>query len=319
MSKIRWFFCLLGFVAAEAFSQDSAPYKTELVVDSTSVKLYGTLLVPSKKAPVILFIAGSGPTDRDGNNSWMTNNSTKRLAEELTAKGIATLRYDKRGIAQSKQADLKEEDMVFETMIEDAQRWIRWLKKDKRFTHVIIAGHSEGSLVGMVAGSREKINGFISLAGAGRPIDVIIKEQVAKNPNNPPQVIHEVDTIFTQLRDGKKVEDVPFYLLSLFRPSVQPYMISWLKYDPAKEIQKLKVPVLIVQGTTDIQVSMTDSQLLKNARPKAQYALISGMNHIFKNAPADNVTENIATYNKPELPLSEPLVPTILNFITKIK
>jgi uncharacterized protein len=311
----------IGFVGvlfcAAAVAQPAHTFKVEEVVDSTSGKLWGTLLVPAKSTTVILFVAGSGPTDRDGNSGQLATNCTKLLAEDLAARGMASLRFDKRGVGQSKVANLKEEDIVFETMIEDVQRWIRWLRQSKRFKNIIIAGHSEGSLVGMVAAQREKVEGFVSLAGAGRRIDVIIKEQVARNPNNTPEIMQQIDSTFARLAAGKKVDEIPPYLMSLFRPSVQPFMISWMKYDPAIEIKKLTIPVLIVQGTTDIQVSLADSERLKSAAPKASYKLVEGMNHIFKDAPNDQ-TLNIATYRKPELPLSAELAPSIIQFINTL-
>jgi uncharacterized protein len=317
ISKLACLLCLL-VCSSLAIAQGKQAYTVEEVLDSTSVKLFGTLLVPPKSSTVILFIAGSGPTDRNGNSGQISTNCTKLLAEELALNGIASLRYDKRGVGQSKVLDLREEDIVFETMMEDAARWMRWLRRDNRFKKIIVAGHSEGSLVGMVVAQQEKAEAYISLAGTGRRIDIVIHDQVAKNPYNPPEVLRQVDSAFHKLKKGELVENVPPYLMALLRPSVQPFMISWLKYDPAVEISKLNVPVLIIQGSTDIQVSVTDSDLLKDAAPKAMYKVIEGMNHIFKDAPNDQ-QQNIATYRNPELPLSVKLVPAIIDFIKTFK
>jgi alpha/beta superfamily hydrolase len=279
--------------------------------------LEGTLLIPEKSKPaIVLLIAGSGPTDRNGNNPMMTNNSLKMLAESLSRNGVATLRYDKRGIGGSAVASMNEADLTFDTYIDDARNWIKWLRNSGRFGKVIVAGHSEGSLIGMVAAFQEKAEGYISLAGAGRPIDQVLMEQVKKNPNNTSKILNELDSLFDKLRSGETFEPVPPYLLALLRPSIQPYMISWFKYNPAEEIMKLKCPVLIIQGSTDIQVAIMDSEELYNARGDASYKVIEGMNHIFKNAPMDRAS-NVATYRNPDTPLSSELVPVILDFINK--
>lgn len=236
---------LLAAFAALAQTEEPVTLKTE------TGNIEGTLLLPDAKlpVPVVLIIAGSGPTDRDGNNPMMKNNSLKMLSAELAKKGIASLRYDKRGIAQSQPAGLKEADLRFENYIQDAESWIKLLKQNKNFSKVIVIGHSEGSLIGMVASQNENVAKFISIAGIGQPADMTFREQLKAQP---PFVLEQSAPILDELVKGKTVENVPQMLFSLFRPSVQPYMISWFKYDPQKEIAKLKKLVLIVQGTTDI-------------------------------------------------------------------
>ncbi len=274
----------------------------------------GTLLIPesSGKIPVVLIIAGSGPTDRDGNSPMFSNNSLKMLAEGLHEDGIASLRFDKRGIGESRSAGLVEEKLRFENYIEDVIDWISLLKKDKRFSDLIVLGHSEGSLIGMIACERSKATKFISLAGAGFPAGEIIMNQL--NTEQPESLIKQVSPIIKSLENGETVEDVPQILFSLFRPSVQPYMISWFKYDPAQEISKLDCPILIIQGTTDIQVKVKDADMLAGASKNPEKIIIDGMNHILKSAKLDKM-ENIATYNNPDLPLNEKLIPEITAFI----
>lgn len=294
---------------------------SEVEVTAGSDMLHGTFLEPEKKATVaVLFIAGSGPIDRDGNSiAGIKTDCTKKLAEALADAGIASVRYDKRGIGASALAAKSENDIRFETYVEDAVAWITWLRTHKTIKHIVIIGHSEGSLIGMIAAYKTKVSAFVSLAGTGRPADVVIMEQVEKNPNNPEQIRNEVAKGFESLKEGKTFTEVPAYLMSLFRPSVQPYVISWLKYDPAKEIARLTVPVLIVHGSTDIQVSETDANLLHEAAGKrSTLAIIEGMNHVLCDAPADAMA-NMATYSNPELPLSAGLVPAITAFISKLK
>lgn len=277
----------------------------------------GTLLAQKGKTdiPVALIIAGSGPTDRDGNNPMMKNNSLKMLATELLKSGIASLRYDKRAIGKSRNAGLKEIDLRFETYIDDAKGWIDFLKKNKRFTQIIVIGHSEGSLIGMIASHEKGVYKFISIAGIGESADKILKDQLKVQP---PEVLDIALPIIDKLVKGEIVTDVNPMLYSLFRPSVQPYMISWFKYDPSKEIAKLKIPVLIVQGSTDIQVSEKDAKILAQANQKAEKRIIKGMNHIFKEAELDRL-KNIQTYNQPELPIKPELIEAIVSFIKKSK
>lgn len=292
----------------------NAPYlETPLTLQTKSGKLFGTLTTPKvfTKGPVALIIAGSGPTDRNGNNPTMTNDGYKKLAHELASKDIASIRYDKRGIAESVAAVESESSLVFYDYVQDAKDWIQLAKQDKRFTQVVVIGHSEGSLIGILAA--EKADKFISVAGPGRGIGVVLKEQLSAQPK---AVQDEAFPIIDRLTKGEKVEPISPAMMPLFRPSVQPYMISWLKYDPQVELKKLKIPVLIIQGTTDIQVSVVDAKLLSAAKPDAKLLLIDKMNHILRTAEADRAA-NLATYNKAELPLAEGFVKGITDFILK--
>jgi len=289
------------------------------VKDSTSsVVLHGTLLVPpyKEKIPVALIIAGSGPTDRNGNNAAMKSDYLKMLAEDLAAKGIASLRYDKRGIGQSGKT--KEETLVIEDFMKDAGNWVVRLKNDSRFSKVVILGHSEGSLLGMIAALQNHADGFVSLAGAGRPIDQVLKEQLAANKNNPEALIRNANDIIDTLKMGLRPKSVSLPLLSLFRPSVQPFLISWMKYDPAAEIKKLTIPTMIIQGSTDIQVSVNDAKALHDAKADARYVVIEGMNHVFRDAPMER-SENIKAYMDSSRPLSKTLVPALAEFIWSVK
>jgi len=289
--------------------------QTEKVVTlkTTTGDLEGTLMMPvsNSSETIALLIAGSGPTDRDGNNPAMKNNSLKMLAAELNKNGIASLRYDKRGIGKSMQAGLKEADLWFENYVNDAKEWTVYLKNELKFNNIIVIGHSEGSLIGMIASQNNIVSKFISIAGAGQSADKIIREQLKSQPIS---VTIPANTLLDKLAKGETIADVPPILYSLFRPSVQPYMISWIKYDPQKEISKLRIPVLILQGSTDIQIGIDDANRLAKALPKAKLVIIEGMNHIMKPAPADRQM-NITTYTQPDLALKKELVFNIISFI----
>jgi uncharacterized protein len=274
----------------------------------------GTLLVPAstKPVPVVLLIAGSGPTDRNGNSpAGVSANSYKLLAEALAGQGVASLRYDKLGVGKSVVTGMKEDSLTFDQYIADAAAWVGHLAQDPRFSLVAVVGHSEGSLVGMVAAQRARVGAFVSLAGPGRPIDQVINQQVAAQPETIRQQVAEG---LAKLKAGQRIENPSPLLATLFRPSVQPYLISWLRYDPAAELAKLAIPVLIAQGTTDLQVAESEAELLRRAQPKAQYLRLEGMNHVLKVAPATQA-ENMATYRAPTLPLAPGLAVGIATFV----
>ncbi|MGH9904874.1 MAG: hypothetical protein ACRD8U_04715, partial [Pyrinomonadaceae bacterium] len=150
-----------------------------IILETPTGKLYGTLQLPQShsRVPVVLIIAGSGPTDRDGNSIALKgpNNSLKLLAEALAAVGIASVRYDKRAVgetgkmmqlaAEKAKIVLREEDLSFETFIDDAVGWGKLIRADRRFSSLTILGHSEGSLIGMVAAQRRSAQAFVSVAG----------------------------------------------------------------------------------------------------------------------------------------------------------
>ncbi|WP_221567939.1 alpha/beta hydrolase [Alkalihalobacillus sp. TS-13] len=239
------------------------------------------------------------------------NDSLKRLAKRLAENGIASLRYDKRGAGKNQEAVITEEDIRFDRFVEDAEKWIELLEQDKRFTDIIIIGHSQGSLVGMMAAEDSAADAFISIAGAGRTIDEVLREQLETLPD---ELYDESESILEELRRGNRVEEVDPQLMSIFKPSVQPFLMSWLNYDPTEEIRQMSIPTLIINGKNDVQVSVKDAENLAAARPDAELLLIDKMNHVLKEAP-ENRDENLATYSDPSLPLADGLVEGITNFL----
>ena len=305
MKKLILLFLVIPFFS---LSQEE-----EITLKTKTGDIKGSLLVPSnsEKASVVLIISGSGPTDRNGNNPNMTNNSLMMLSNELKKNGIASLRFDKRGIGESSSSGMQESDLRFENYVNDVKAWVDLLKESNKFSKIIVLGHSEGSLIGMIASQKAEVEKFISVAGAGNSAGDIIREQLKAQPAF---VLNQSLPIIEKLENGEREENVPQMLYALFRPSVQPYMISWFKYDPQIEIAKLNKPVLIVQGTTDIQVSVLDADKLASANNKAQKQIIEGMNHILKEADLDR-QKNIQTYSMPDLPVKKNLIEIIVKFI----
>ncbi len=307
----------LGAVAAASAatavpSQAQAASNVPISLKTATGTLYGTLTFPPRTpAPVVLIVAGSGPTDRDGNSSLgMRSDTYKLLAQALEARGIATVRYDKRGVGASAAAMKSESDLRFDTYVQDAAGWIAFLRGDARFSSVTLAGHSEGSLLGMLALQNASANGFASLEGAGRPAPAVLREQLAAQL--PAKLYAQADAAITQLEQGHLVTDAPPELAALLRPSVQPYLISWFKYDPAVEIAKLKLPISIVQGTADVQVGMADARALARGAPHAKFVVVDGMNHVLKYAPDTSSQAAIVRgYDDPSLPIDPEVVRTV--------
>lgn len=304
-------FSIVGFSQQEKATKSFN--KEEIAINSL---LNGSLYSPlkqNKKTNLVILIAGSGPTDRDGNQKGLTNNSLKYLSEELAKNDIAVFSYDKRIFAQMKSGTANEATLTFDDFITDATSVLLFFKNQKKYNKIIIAGHSEGSLIGMIA-ANGKADAFISLAGAGRTIDAVLVEQINKQA---PFLKEETQKNLDILKSGKSFELKNPMLASLFRESIQPYMISWIKYNPQMELAKLQMPILIINGTKDIQVSVQEAELLKKAKPEAELVLIENMNHVFKEIKGDDA-ENMKSYSNPDAPIAAKLTSTITTFVKSL-
>ena len=310
----KLFYVLLLIASTTAFSQNTSGFTTENI--AVNSLLNGTLYAPIRQnntTNLVILIAGSGPTNRDGNQIGLTNNSLKLLAESLVKNGIAVYSYDKRIFAQMASGKLDEASLSFDNFIDDATAVVLYFKNQKKYHSITIAGHSEGALIGMIA-ANGNADAYISIGGAGRPIDEVLLEQIGKQA---PFLKEEVGKNLATLKSGNTFELKNQMLASLFRASVQPYMISWIKYNPQYEIKKLHIPSLLINGDKDIQVSVQDAQLLQQAKPDAQLQIIPNMNHIFKAIKGDD-TENKASYTNPELPICTELTSIITTFIRSL-
>lgn len=277
----------------------------------------GTLYTPekiTKKTKLVIIIAGSGSTNRNGNQpeAFIVTNAYKYLGQDLAKSNIAVFTYDKRSIKLAKEKKLNEKDLNFEDFITDAVSVLDYFKKENKFKKILFAGHSEGSLIGMIA-AKNGATGYISIAGAGESIDKTLVKQIEKNL---PNLLEKSKKYLDTLRMGKTfvMKDKEYAIL--FRESVQPYLISWIKYDPVKEIQNIHCPILIINGDKDIQVDVSNAEKLHEANPKSTLKIIPKMNHILKNIEG-NETENKASYSKGDLPLSETFVKEMIDFINK--
>jgi hypothetical protein len=286
------------------------------------VFLSGSLLVPEGAKSVVLILAGSGPTDRNGNSPLLEgrNDCLLMIARGLAESGIASLRVDKRGIAASAWPGFREEDISFDTFVSDAVSWIRYLKGDGRFSHLFVLGHSEGGLVATLAAEKERVDGEIVVATLGETYQKTLLGQLSGLPQ---PLLEQAERIVGALEAGNHVTQVPAELAPIFRPSVQPFLISAFRYDPAKELSKVDAPVLIVQGDRDLQVSVDQAERLYRTRmaagdgePQRDTSLIvvHGMNHVMKEVP-EGREANIAAYGDPSLPVARGLMMPLERFL----
>ncbi|AOE86243.1 alpha/beta hydrolase [Pseudomonas sp. TCU-HL1] len=309
---------LLPLLASLAQAAPQSVLQRPVELDTGTGILRGTLLRPKtgEPMPVALIIAGSGPTNRDGNNPLGgRNDSLKKLAQLLARNGVASVRYDKRGIAGSYDAGADERQLSIELYAQDAAAWGQHLKQDPRFSRLILIGHSEGALIASLAAQAANADALVSIAGSARPIDQLLRDQL--HSRLPPPLLAQSEVLLASLRAGQTVAEVPQPLQVLFRPSVQPYLISLFRQNPAQVFGQLRIPALILQGSHDIQVSVSDAEQLKATRPDAQLAIIAGMNHMLRIVPMD-MEQQLASYRDPKLPLARELGERLLAFIQSL-
>lgn len=289
--------------------------------------IHGTLLLPEgEKPPVALIIAGSGASDRDGNASpgpgmpTLELNVLKLLAIGLANEGIASVRFDKRGIGESHYEGFNEADLRFETYLSDVVGWVTQLQASDRFSNIVLIGHSEGALLAKLAALEVSVSGVVSLAGAGIPADELILEQIEKQLDEYPEaatVMEQLKATLISLKAGEELTNVPPILQGLFRESVRDYMRSWFKYDPREVASKLDVPLLVVQGSTDLQVMEENGRKLADANLDANLVEIDQMNHVLKEA-GEAILQQMMVMSDPNAPLHKELVPVVVLFINNL-
>ncbi len=309
-----------ALVAAALLATAAAPVGTEVTVPGPQGPLAGTLIDPGKDAPAVLILPGSGPTDRNGDNPLGVRGGVYRqIAEALAANNIATLRVDKRGLFGSKAAIADPNDVTIGAYAEDARAWVDMVRAKTGRSCVWLLGHSEGALIALTAAQDpEGICGVIVISGAGRPSGEIIRAQLRANVADS-ALLKQAEGIIDQLEAGKRVpgDMVPAPLQPLFNERIQSFMIDSFQRDPAKLIAAIKLPVLILQGDKDIQVAVSDAELLKKAQPKATLTLLPGINHVLRPVTGDDRAANVATYSNSELPITPAVPQAITAFIRR--
>ena len=306
-------------LAAALAAANAAPVQSYVEAPGPMGPLKGTMLAPaSGRAPMILVIPGSGPTDRDGNNPFgLKAASYKLLAEDLAARGIGTVRIDKRGMFASSMAIADANAVTIDDYVTDVGVWIASIRKQTGVPCVWVLGHSEGGLVALAAAQKvPDICGLVLISAPGRPLGEVLRMQLQANPANAP-VLDQAIAAIDSLEAGKHVDVTGMNpaLMPLFAPQIQGFLISVFSYDPAKLIATVSKPVLILQGERDLQVSVADAERLKQAAPQAKLVLLPNTNHVLKTVTTDDRRANSVTYMDPSLPLAPGVVDAVANFV----
>ena len=298
----------------------------EVVVECEWGNISATIDMPDAGSDTaVLIVAGSGPTDRNGNSGAGLNTySYKMLGETLAHSGYAVMRYDKRGIGGS---PIPAEDilsLVFEDYIDDARACAKFLRAEG-FERVIVAGHSEGGLIALQLAAEEAccLDGVVLLCAPGYNMAEILNFQLSQQlvPAYMGLMVKST-AIINSLKAGRMVaqEDIPTELMSLFHPTVQPFIISNMRYEPTELAAKCRVPMLIVSGGRDIQVSVSNGERLHGANPAAEHRMFENMTHVLKDADtSDRMMQVMSIYTNANLAITEALAPAIVEFINNIK
>jgi hypothetical protein len=312
MNKLLLFLLLPAFAFAQnAFKMNKQ--ETEKPVNELNINenIKGTLLLPKtdKQVPLVILFTGSGPNDRNGNSMMTRNDSHKQLAAALDSAGIATYRFDKRTFTMLKERRMKD-DVMFDDFVTDAKVVLNHFADDERFSDIYLAGHSQGSLVALLS-INEDVDGYISIAGAADEIDSIVLQQLAiQSPGLDKQALN----VFQQMRSQDSiVTKVPLALNSIVGTEIQPFMESWMAYNPKELIKEVTIPVLIINGTRDRQVGTDQAEKLHAALPASQLVIIEGMDHLFKKVSKDDI-EAAKSYIDPSFKLHPELVASIVSF-----
>jgi pimeloyl-ACP methyl ester carboxylesterase len=296
----------------------AAAVATAITAPGPNGPLEGTLIDAGKTAPVVLMIPGSGPTDRDGNNPLgVTAAPYRLLAEALAAKGISTVRIDKRGMFGSKAAVSDANKVTIGDYAVDTHNWVKAIRKRTGAKCIWVLGHSEGGLVALSSAQNPNgICGVILVSAAGRKLGDVMRDQLRSNSANAP-VLDDALAAINSLEAGKAVDVSSMHpaLQRLFAPQVQPFLIDVMAADPAKLAATARVPMLIVQGGRDLQVTQGDAKALSAAQPKAKLVMIPAMNHVLKDVASEDRAANLAAYADPLMPVDPTLVDSIAEFV----
>ena len=279
--------------------------------------LEGTL---AQGTPAVLIVPGSGPTDRDGNSPLgITAQTYKLLAEALAQRGIASVRIDKRGMFGSAAAVPDPNDVTVDDYVADIESWADTISQASRGQCVWLLGHSEGGLMTMAAAAKDpsRYCGLLLVASVARNLGDVLRAQLAANPANAP-LLPEIDAIIAKLKAGESVPAAGMNpaLVLLFAPQVQSFLGSVFRQEPAELIAAHDLPVLILNGTADLQTPAADARALASARPDATLVIVERVNHVLKQVPDDTRAANLATYADPALPLAPGVVDAIVEVVT---
>jgi pimeloyl-ACP methyl ester carboxylesterase len=306
---------LLLCTAGAAWAQDGPIRDTVLQFTSGPVTLEATLTLPGGTGPwpAAVIIAGSGPTDRNGNSpAGVSTDTYAMLARGLAERGIASIRYDKRGLPATKGTfDISA--MTLHDYAADAAAAARAVAARRDVGPVSFIGHSEGGTLALLA-AREgaPVKRLVLVSAAGRDLTTILREQLGRQL--APAMLAQFDTAWGAYLKGETFKPVPG-LDALFVPINRRFMQSWVNLNPAELLRGLALPTLVLQGETDLQITPEDAAALRSARPDVRVVILPGVNHVLKLASGKTVAEQMTAYTTRSLPLAPGVVAAIADFM----
>jgi uncharacterized protein len=282
----------------------------EILIKNDSIELPGTLTFTKAKTPLVIWVHGSGNVDRNGNQAGVNikANYIKQFRDEVNKKDIAFFSFDKRTSNPKNKNFFK--GMLFDDFVTDLNTVINHLKSDNRFSEIILAGHSQGSLIAMLAS--KNVDKYISIAGPATSFDKAVIQQITAQSAEFGKV---AEAHFKELFETGDIKQVNPMLLSIFAKQNFAFLVSWAKHNPSEEIKKLTIPTLIINGTKDLQVKVEDANALHKANPSSELVIIKNMNHVLKNIEMD--ADNMKSYYSADYPISSELITTVVAFIKK--
>jgi len=304
---------LIIFFTNSVFSQT----ESDLTLHTQSGMLYGTIQVPDNQTTMPLAIIVSDCKTDIPSEQNLQNQTQKALADSLTQRGIATLRYDKRGFGNSTAAGRNGANISIENDVADLNAWVNRFANNSKFTKIILIGHGQGVLVAVICAQENKnVKKLVSLEGAGQRRSEVLSEQIEMQFKSQPQIVETAEKYIAQLSQGKIIDEMmPQKLYSYFPPNLNRFFISWFKFNPQIEIAKLTIPILIVQGTADSQIAENNATLLENSNSNARKVLITNMNHVFRNCSSTHPLSQYAANCKPDAPIKSELCSAVADFI----
>lgn len=290
--------------------------ETPFVFRSGAVRLAGTIAEPrtAGRVPIAVIVAGSGPTDRNGNSAaGLRTNTYAQLAWGLAERGVASLRYDKR-VLPSADGAVDMASLSFDDFADDVAAAVAAVRARDRYSKIVVVGHSEGAGLAVRAATRGvRADGLVLVAGAGRPMLQILHEQVGRQVDSAALVAF--DSAMARYVRGEPPGEIPQGLASLFVPAHQRFVSGLASYDPTVELARISVPALIVQGETDIQIRPLDAERLHAARPDTRLVLLPETNHVLKHATDTTLLAQLVTYRDPTLPIAPGAVEAIAAWV----
>lgn len=275
------------------------------------IDAYLTVPANVEKPPVALLIVGSGSTDHDGNGPKLKPATLKKLSDELVARNIATLRYDKRSAGGWKKEFGKPEDFRFKDFVDDAASLVDYLRGSGKFSRIAVVGHSEGGLVAILTANRVPLDRLVLLATSARKQGELLKAQLEKQL--PPEKLEPIEKAIDAIMAGQIVDPPPAGLA--IPPSMQPGIASAFTEDPIDPLKKVNIPTLVIAGGRDRQLARVDFLALTAADFAAKSLWLPDMNHVLVDVSDE--ADDVASYDQAERPLDPALTDAVANFINE--